>query len=245
MEIVGCLMYIVNTCRPDAATATNMLGSYMTNPSPDHLTAAKGVLSYLYHTRNKGLVFKKRNVKGTTDMDKVSNMLLSGYFDSDFAGDKDKAFSRTGGLIYYNENLIKWVTTKQTITTFSVFEAETIAGCDVSKLLRFNRKIAAELSGTPKVMPKMMKLYGDNQRSIECASENKYGKRSKHFSVHHFGLQEASERRVVDLHHISSENNPADLMTKLVKKNIFEALVSRLVEDINVSSKALFVAYGE
>ena len=88
MELVGCLIYIANSCRPDVCTMISMLASHMANPSPDHLSAARRVLVYLYHSRPKGLEFKRQGVKGMTDKAKIKNMRLSAHFDSDLENSK-------------------------------------------------------------------------------------------------------------------------------------------------------------
>ena len=144
MELVGCLLYISTACRPDITTITNMLASQMACPSQKHLTMAEGVLSYLLATKRKGLEFRKRGVRGATHISKLRNMKLNGFFDSNFAEDRSRK-SRTGMAIYYNGNLISWLSQLQTLVAQSVFEAETIAGNEALKTIKFLRKIAADI----------------------------------------------------------------------------------------------------
>ena len=226
MELVGCLLYISTACRPDITAVTNMLASQMSNPSQRHLHMAEGVLSYLLSTKAKGLKFNKASVKGKSDMSRLRNMKLEGFFDSDFADDKSRK-SRTGFVIYYNGNLISWISKLQSLHAQSVFEAETIAGNEAYKTIKFLRKIVADISCGKE--PMGIILQGDNERAIECAKTGIYGKRSKHFEVRLLNLSDGHQKRIIVLQHVPTQENPADLFTKIVKANILKHLVDRLV----------------
>jgi len=56
-RIIGSLMWLAQSTRPDIATFTYMLALYQTVPTPSHIDAAKRVLTYLLHTKNKGISF--------------------------------------------------------------------------------------------------------------------------------------------------------------------------------------------
>ena len=56
-RMVGSLMWLAQATRPDIATITNMLASYQTVPTPSHIDAAKRVIAYLVHTKDKGISF--------------------------------------------------------------------------------------------------------------------------------------------------------------------------------------------
>lgn len=226
MELVGCLLYISTACRPDISTITNMLASQMANPDQHHLAMAEDVLCYLYHSRDKGLVFRRTGVQGKSHISKIKSMLLKGYFDSDYAADASRK-SRSGVVMFYNDNLVSWMSHLQTMIAQSVFEAETIAGNEGYRIVRYLRKIVADI--TRSKAPMMIDLFGDNERSIECAISGTYGKRSKHFEVRLLGLSEGHQKRIINLQHVRTADNPADLMTKVVNAEVFKALVDCLV----------------
>mmetsp|Transcript_3327 Transcript_3327/g.4659 ORF Transcript_3327/g.4659 Transcript_3327/m.4659 type:complete len:133 (-) Transcript_3327:517-915(-) len=50
-------MWLAQSTQPDITAITNMLASYQTVPTPSHIDAAKRVLSYLLHTKEKEISF--------------------------------------------------------------------------------------------------------------------------------------------------------------------------------------------
>jgi transposase InsO family protein len=70
-SLVGSLMYLAVSTRPDIAHAVSMLSQFNTNFGEQHWRAAKRVLRYLKNTENLGLMFKK------------SGQELVGYADAD------------------------------------------------------------------------------------------------------------------------------------------------------------------
>ena len=83
-QLVGSLIYLTTT-RPDLAYPVSVLSQFMTQPHYNHWLAAKGVLRYLQGTSNFGVSY--------SDSFDVS---LTGYTDSDSAGNLDDRRSITG-----------------------------------------------------------------------------------------------------------------------------------------------------
>lgn len=84
-SMVGGLRYLVHT-RPDIAFSVGIVSRYMERPTVMHLNAAKRILRYIQGTLEYGLVYSKDS----------SNNVLTGYSDSDLAGQIDDRKS-TGG----------------------------------------------------------------------------------------------------------------------------------------------------
>jgi len=62
-KIVGTLIFICCTCRPDIMYAVNVLCRAMSNPSYRHMTAAKHLLRYLSGTKEAGITYKQSGNK--------------------------------------------------------------------------------------------------------------------------------------------------------------------------------------
>jgi len=75
-ELVGSLLYLSTTTRPDIAFAVGVLSRFMSCPEQDHMRAAKGVLRYLRGSSRLGAMCG-------------GNEARQGYVDTDWAGDID------------------------------------------------------------------------------------------------------------------------------------------------------------
>ena len=76
-SLIGCLMYLTAT-RPDILYAISALSRFMHYDSEVHLKAAKRVVWYIKGTVDYGVKFQK-----------IPNMKLFGYSDSDWGGSLD------------------------------------------------------------------------------------------------------------------------------------------------------------
>jgi hypothetical protein len=76
-ELVGGLLYLSTTVRPDISHVSGLLGRFCANPTTSHWSAGMHVLRYLAGTKSLGLTWTKGQGG------------LVGFVDSDFAGDLD------------------------------------------------------------------------------------------------------------------------------------------------------------
>ncbi|KAJ6648859.1 Copia protein [Pseudolycoriella hygida] len=76
-ELIGCLMYISLTTRPDLAAATNFFSRYQSGYDHEHFTYAKHILRYIKGTLDLKLIYKRNDNVET----------LTGYADADWAND--------------------------------------------------------------------------------------------------------------------------------------------------------------
>ncbi|MBX9691947.1 MAG: hypothetical protein K2Z81_06150, partial [Cyanobacteria bacterium] len=83
-QLIGSLLYLANTTRPDIAQAVGVLSRYRGTPTTAHMEGALRVLRYLKDTRHFALRLGGNSVP------------LEGYVDADFAGDLDNRASTTG-----------------------------------------------------------------------------------------------------------------------------------------------------
>jgi hypothetical protein len=59
LSLIGALMYLANSTRPDIAFAVNLLARYNSAPTKRHWTGGKQILRYLNGTRDLGYSFRK------------------------------------------------------------------------------------------------------------------------------------------------------------------------------------------
>lgn len=218
--MVGSLLYLAMQTRPDIAHAVCMMARFVSAPRDQHWAAGKSVLRYLAGTVDLGLLY------GQTQE-------LTGYTDSDFAGDKIARKSTSGMVFTMNGAAVSWSSKLQTVVATSTCEAEMIAASAAVKEGLYISKVMADITGS--YNPTL--IYGDNQAALAlmknvCAGAQN---RTKHFDV---ALNFARYRVMLGdtvMRYIATGKMVADVMTKQVPGPAFrkhrDALGVRRVED--------------
>src|SRR5260221_6441259 len=114
-QLVGALLYLVVSTRPDIAFAVNRLAQFTQNPGPAHWTALKRILRYLKSTAQCGLLFQPR------DSD-LTNLEI--YSDADWATCTVDRKSQLGFLVKLGSNILSWDSRKQMSVSLSTSEAK-------------------------------------------------------------------------------------------------------------------------
>jgi hypothetical protein len=104
-SIIGALLYLSNTTRPDITYSVNFLARKMTNPSELDYSFAKRVLRYLNGTIKMKLRYDRKGEK------------LVGYSDASYAEDKKDRKSTSGYTFVANGGAISWRSIKQPTVT--------------------------------------------------------------------------------------------------------------------------------
>jgi hypothetical protein len=135
------------------------------------------------------------------------------FVDSDHAGDKRVRRSRTGFLIYLNMSLVTWFSKKQSTIETSVFGAEFVAmkqGMETLRGIRYKlRMMGVELTGPSYI-------YGDNMSVIHNTQRPESTLKKKSNAVCYHAVREAVAMGECLTGHVSTNDNPADLCTKLI-----------------------------
>lgn len=76
--MTGSLMFSMVETRPDIAFATSIASRFAKNQGHQHTEAVKTILRYLKGSRERGITYGGQ-----------SELLVEGYSDSDWAGDKE------------------------------------------------------------------------------------------------------------------------------------------------------------
>jgi hypothetical protein len=101
-SLVGSLRYLVNT-RPDLSYSFGIVGRYMEAPGKQHWAALKQILQYVQGSVNLGCVYK-----AGTRMEEIT-----GYSESDHAGDMDDRRSTLGLVFLLGSSDVTWASQKQ------------------------------------------------------------------------------------------------------------------------------------
>ncbi|KAH9296016.1 hypothetical protein KI387_039604, partial [Taxus chinensis] len=167
-QLIGSLIYLTYT-RPDISFAVSYLSRFMQEPKICHWKAAKRILRYLKGSVDLGLEYKKNE-----------NFFLTGYSDSDHAGNIDDRKSTSGFVFFMGSGPISWGSKKQHFVSRSSTEAEyRSAGEAVCEAIWLRRIL--EGLGIPQDKPTTM--YVDNEGVLKLVRNPVFHERTKHIEV--------------------------------------------------------------
>jgi hypothetical protein len=171
MELVGSLMYLVNT-RPNIRFDVNTLSQFMVDPRQVHWITAKHVLRYLRGTGDYGLRYLGEGVE------------LQGYTYSDWAGSAVDRKSTSRCCFSLGSTMINWFNRKQTSVTLSLAEAEYMEASKSSCEAIWLHKLLTGLFGQ-ELEPAV--IYCDNQSCNKLSKNPVFHDSSKHIEIiYHF-----------------------------------------------------------
>jgi len=243
-RVIGLLMYLANTSRPDISHSVSTVSRYVESPKPMHVRAVKQILRYLSGTSDYGLVFNGMQAfESITQPTSTSPLRLLAYADADWAGCKDTRRSTTGWILLMGNSIIDWGCKKQQTVALSSCEAEYMAVCAATQAILWTRKMLTELgiqnnialTGTTadrvsKISTATPILFSDNRAAIAMATNDVHHNRSKHIDIrHHFIRDEVANGNII-LRWIPSHEQIADALTKNLGTTLFTRLRERLVE---------------
>lgn len=215
-KLVGSLIYLSMSCRPDIAYSASVLSRYLSKPTKNHWLAAIKVLRYLGSTRDYGLVFGNA----------VSNHGLNviAYCDSNFAGDREDSISTYGYVFMLNGAAVTWTSKKQDKVAHSTAEAEYVAASHASREAAWFRKVKTDLDLPPGPITIMM----DNQTALQQVKELIITPKMRHMGVHYHAALERARHCEVQYEFVPSTENVADIFTKPLARILFEKFRSAL-----------------
>jgi hypothetical protein len=222
-QIVGSLMYASIITRPDITYSTNILTRFMQQPQSHHLTAAKRVFRYLSSTSNLGLLY-------SLSPHKPNDIVIVGWCDADWGGNKIDRKSTSGNCIFINNNLVSWQTKKQHTVALSSAEAELISLIEVVKDILFFRNLLTQLNYNI-IYP--INIYCDNQSAIKIAEHEVTRERTKHIDIKYHFLQQYITNKIISLTWVESKNQLADIFTKSLPSELFSSHRSKLISPIS------------
>ena len=201
-QIVGSLIYAMTCTRPDLAFVVTRLSQSLENPSESDWMTVKHVMKYLKGTINQKLLYTKSE----------NGLAISGFSDSDWASAKDRK-STTGYCFRLNPNsaLIAWKSKKQPTTALSTCEAEYMALTAATQEAMFLAMLSKEF-GLGSTEP--IHIRGDNASSINLVKNPVITQYSKHIDIKFHFIREKFNSRFIELSHVPTGENVADLMTK-------------------------------
>jgi len=211
-SVVGTLIYLAISTRPDIMFAVNTLARYMARPTALHWKALLHLLRYLQGTPNLGIMYKAAPSEFTA------------YSDASFASDLDSRRSVTAWVFSINGAPVSWNSQLQKTVATSTAESEYMAASSAVKEALWISKLYADL-GMHAPVPT---IRCDNQATLAMVKNPVISERSKHIdTVHHF-MRERVARQQVAFSFVPTKEQHADILTKPLSKEVFTTLRDHL-----------------
>ena len=210
MSLVGKLIWLVST-RPDIAFAVNMRCRHMQKSHARDMLYVKRIARYLKGTPALGLQFKHAGGMAP----------LFGMSDASFA-DQPRSRSSGGYVVGFGtppgdiRGVMIAKAFTQRLVALSTAESELISVAEVCKNVIWAREMLTEL-GFPQA--EATPVYTDNMAVIQIVADPTLMLRSRHYRARSHFVRDLVLRRVVNLLHVESRENVADILTKALGAN--------------------------
>jgi hypothetical protein len=182
-------------------------------PTVFHLCLVKRILRYLKGSAGRGIV-----------MTNHGHTQITGYSDSDWAGNAINCKSTTGFCMFVGGNPVSWRSKKHVVARSSA-EAEYRAMASATCELIWLKGLLLDLgfcSSTP------MTLFCDNQAAMHIAANPVFHERTKHIEVDCHFIRQQVQSQIIKPCYTRSYDQLADVFTKVLTSAHFHRLLSKL-----------------
>jgi histone deacetylase 1/2 len=209
--------------RPDLSYAVGVVNQFMQTPRKPHLDAVRRIWTYIKHTLQCGIFYEAK-----------SQLQVHGYTDADWVDNVSYRRSTSGFMFSFGNGVVSWSSKKQPTVALSSTEVEyrgvSIVACEVVWLQKL-------LSDLGQLVDAPIVIYCDNISSILLANNSVYHAKTKHIEVHYHFSREKVLAKEIDLIHVSTEDQIADIFTKALgtyKLKKFRKMLGVLEVDLSL-----------
>jgi hypothetical protein len=179
-----------------------------------------------------GLFYPYASSSGSTPLGTRNNATLVGYADAGYLSDPHKGRSQSGYVFTIGNTAISWRSRKQTLVATSTNHSELLALYEATRECVWLRALIGHIRSTcelPHNPDEPVVIYEDNTAVIDQAKHGYIkGDATKHISPKLFFTHQQQEHQKIEVKHIGSESNHADLFTKSLPKYSFQKHVKAI-----------------
>merc|ERR1711998_793782 len=182
-RVLGGILYIANTTRPDLITPVSRLSRYVADPSAHHHKYLQEVIIHAYQTKDRALRF-------TQMPESQDPFRLYAATDASFADCEDTKRSTLGRCLWLGKRenmtsdhfsgLIDWASHSPKTVATSTTEAETQGALECTKDIMYTRALLADLGYKQNGSTRM---YVDNNATMTQIQAVAGIKRARHYVV--------------------------------------------------------------
>ncbi|GKA11465.1 hypothetical protein Tco_0691011 [Tanacetum coccineum] len=142
------------------------------------------------------------------------------YADSDHAGDHVDRKSTSGVCTFMGCCLTSWFSKKQTALAISTTEAEYVSAEKACQQALWIKQALVDYDIKLDDIP----ILCDNKGAINLSKNPVLHSRTKHIEIRHHFLRDNVQKGNISIKKVSSEDNIADILTKPLKRELFNFL---------------------
>ena len=142
------------------------------------------------------------------------------YVDADSASKATDRRSVSGVMVFVAATIVIWISRTQKCVSQSTSEAEYLAMGDSVKEALFVNGMLQFLR--PSRKPRKIDVVEDNEGAIALAENPLSSSRSKHIDVRHHFLRNLTEEGVIEVTHVPTEKQHANILTKGLPTDLYE-----------------------
>ncbi|WVZ52655.1 hypothetical protein U9M48_003694, partial [Paspalum notatum var. saurae] len=188
------------------STNTALMRMKMASPRTSHRQAVKRIFRYLKFTPELGLCYSLG-----------SSLSLRGFSDADHVGCRIDRKSTSGTCQLLGTSLVSWFSCKQASVSLSTIEAEYIAAASCCSQLLWMKATLSDFGLRFERIP----LLVDSTSAISIAKNPVLHSRAKQIDVRFHFLRDHYEKGNIDLVHVVTQNQLADIFTKPLEFGAF------------------------
>jgi len=219
-QLLGTLMYLTKS-RPDIQASISFAATHAKDPSIEHYRQLLGVVEYIQKTQQEGLII--HSYEGSNK----SKLQLYCHVDASYLTHEDSK-SQTGYTLSFGKvGCFYAKSSKQPLVATSSTHAEARALFTLLQDIIYVISICQEL-GIELQMP--VQIYEDNFPVVQLTNNlAPRTKKCKHFLMLINYIKEQVEKGIINIQHIDTDENLADILTKLLTGNPYITKAQKLL----------------
>jgi hypothetical protein len=213
-QAVGHLTYLAQCTHFEITLPTRIAASFVSEWGPKHWRWVKNIMRFLTSKASKTFY-----INGGPPTRR-----LTGWSDSDHAGNPDTRRSMAAHFVFYGVDIIDWYAKTETIVAHSSAESELMALDSCARAIQALRWLLSSLRHE-QTEPSTINM--DSSSAIGMAENPIQNRRNRHIHARYFYVRDLMELGTISLHKVLSENNLADLLATYKNATTFLHLLKQ------------------
>ena len=215
-NLVGELLWPSRNTAPGISAGIGLLSKCVHRPSWGAWFSALHLLHYLYTNREAGIQFRSDG-----------NIEPVCFYDSGFYQDLIGHKPQYGFVIFWAGGPLIWRSKKHTNIPLNTSEAEYMALCHAWRHVKWLRSVLTCM-GLGWMVANPTRVIGDNKNATDWAAEKMISDGNRHIDICYMKVRERVAMGEILPEWIKGKSNSSDLLTKMVTKDVVDALMKTL-----------------